>query len=91
MTEEPRRVEGEMPDDEGWLDRPGRVDLLVKLLVGLAILTVLADLFYHKHGEYGFQEWIGFDAVYGFLSCVVLVLGARGLQWLLLRREDYYE
>ncbi len=91
MTQEPDREGCEGKGEEHWLDRPGSVALLVKLLVGLAVLTVLADLFYHKHGEYGFQEWIGFDAVYGFVSCVVLVLVARGLRRLLLRREDYYE
>jgi len=91
MTEEPGRERGEMLDAERGPDRSGPVDLLVKLLVGLAVLTVLVDLFHHKHGEFGFQEWIGFDAVYGFLSCVVLVLGARGLRRRLMRREDYYD
>lgn len=91
MTDEAKRPERETHDDERWLDRPGHVDLLVRLLVGVSALTVVADLFYHKHGEYGFQESIGFDAIYGFVSCVGLVLAAKGLRLLLMRREDYYE
>ena len=80
-----------MLDDERWLDRPGSVDLIVKLLIGISALTVLADLFYHKHAEYHFQEWIGFDAFYGFVACVGLVLAAKVLRKLLMRSEDYYD
>lgn len=77
--------------DERWLDRPGSVDTLVRLLIVLCAATVLADFFYHKHGHWGFQEWFGFDAAYGFVSCVGLVLAAKGLRKLLMRSEDYYE
>ena len=37
-----------------------------------------------------FQEWFGFDAIYGFVACVGLVLAAKGLRVLLMRDEDYY-
>ena len=33
----------------------------------------------------------GFNAVYGFLSCVAMVLFARVLGWLVKRPDDYYE
>ena len=58
-------------------------------LVGAA--TVAADLFYHKHGHYPMEEWIGFHAVYGFVSCVGLVLAAKSMRRLLKRDEDYYD
>lgn len=78
-------------DDPRWLDKPGSVNLIIKILIGLSALTVVADLFYHKHGEYGFQEWFGFDALYGFVACVGLVLAAKVLRVLLMRPEDYYD
>jgi hypothetical protein len=78
-------------DDPRWLDRPGSVGVLIKLLIAACTLTVLVDPFYYKHGEYGFQEWPGFDALYGFVSCVSLVLVAKVLRVLMMRSEDYYD
>lgn len=77
--------------DDRWLGRPGSVDKIVWALCGLSAATVLADLFYHKHGHWHFQELFGFDAAYGFVACVGLVLAAKGLRVLLMRSEDYYD
>ena len=57
----------------------------------LSAATVFADLFYHKHGHWHFQEIMGFDAFYGFVACVGLVIAAKGLRVLLMRDEDYYD
>ncbi len=78
-------------DRDDGPDRPVRLDLVLWILVGLSVLSVASDFFYHKHGEFGFQEWIGFDAVYGGLASVIIVLGARGLRALVTRGEDYYD
>ena len=78
-------------DDERWLDRPGSVDTLIKALVAVSLVSVLADFFYHKHGHWHFQEFFGFDAWYGFVACVGLVIAAKGLRVLLMRDEDYYD
>jgi len=74
-----------------WLDRPSSVSLLIKLLVAACLGTVAADFFYHKHGDYAFQHWIAFDAVFGFVAYVSLVTLAKGLRRLLMRDEDYYD
>ena len=80
-TEQPPHPDvPEASSDERWLDRPGSVDRLIWLLIGLSAATVVADFFYHKHGHWGFQEWFGFDAGYGFVSCVGLVLAAKVLR-----------
>jgi hypothetical protein len=76
--------------DDRWLDRPGNVDRLIMLLIAVSVATVGADFFYSKHGHWHFQEWIGFDAVYGFVACVGLVLAAKVLRILLMRDENYY-
>jgi len=78
-------------EDERWLDRPGSVNLIIKVLMVACALSVLADFFYHKHGDYHFQEWIAFDAVFGFLAYVGLVTAAKGVRRLLMRNEDYYD
>ena len=53
-------------DDPRWLDEPGSVDTIVRALIGVSVASVAADLFYHKHGHWSWQEWIGFDAVSRF-------------------------
>ena len=78
-------------EDPRWLDRPGAVDKIIWALCILSAATVFADLFYHKHGHWHFQEIVGFDAFYGFVACVGLVIAAKGLRVLLMRDEDYYD
>lgn len=75
----------------GWFDEPRNVNKIVWTLVALCAGSVAADLFYHKHTHYGFQGFIGFDALYGFVSCVLLVLAAKQLRKVLMRDEDYYD
>ena len=75
-----------------WLDQPRNVNKIIYALVAACTAVVLADLFYHKeHTEYAFQSWIGFDAFYGFVCCVFLVLAAKQLRRVLMRDEDYYD
>jgi hypothetical protein len=78
-------------EGEWWLDRPGSIRLIIGGLVAACVATVAADFFYHKHGDYVFQEWIAFDAVFGFLAYVGLITLAKGLRRLLMRSEDYYD
>jgi hypothetical protein len=78
-------------NDNHWLDRPGSVSLIIKVLVLACALTVVADFFYHKHGDYHFQEWFAFDAAFGFLAYVGLITAAKGMRRLLMRDEDYYD
>lgn len=92
MSKRPGEALQAAPDDEPrWLDRPGSVDLLIRILIFACVASVLADFFYDKHGEFSFQEWVGFDALYGFLAYVGLVQLAKGLRVLLMRDEDYYD
>lgn len=78
-------------NDERWLDRPGSVNKIIYALCAICALSVLADLGYEKHGHWGWQGIMGFDAIYGFVSCVGLVLAAKVLRKLLMRSEDYYD
>lgn len=73
-----------------WLTRPATIR---KLWWGFSIvlaLTVTAQLFVYVKGYFGADGWIGFGAVFGFLSCLAMVLAAKGLGFLLKRKEDYY-
>lgn len=51
---------------------------------------LLADLLYDKHAILEPEAWFGFYGFYGFIACVVLVLVAKELRKLVMRKEDYY-
>jgi hypothetical protein len=88
VDQQENRDQHEQP---GWFDDPGNVNKVIRTLIALCVASVLADFFYEKHGHYGFQGVIGFDAIYGFVSCVLLVLAAKQLRKVLMRDEDYYD
>lgn len=73
-----------------WLDEPHNVDKIFWGLVGLCALLAVLDFLYPKHGHFLWEGWIGFYGVYGFLSCVGLVLLAKQLRKVVKRDERYY-
>jgi hypothetical protein len=55
----------------------------------VAELCVL--LFLHPHVTFWWEEIPGFNAIYGFISCAILILVAKALGHWLKKEEDYYE
>lgn len=57
----------------------------------LAVLVVL-DIFVPKeHTVFAWEVWPGFSAVYGFISCIVIILVSKWIgHAVLMVREDYY-
>ena len=53
---------------------------------------VLPRLFPGGEGHFGFEDIPGWDALYGFGSCVAIIVVSKllGKLWLM-RREDYYD
>ncbi len=74
-----------------WLERSGSVDKIIRTLGIICALVVAADFFYEKHGHYSWEDFPGFYALFGFVSCVALVLAATQLRRILKRDEDYYD
>jgi len=78
------------PENDSWLVRPGSIRLLWRVLWAVLALTVLAQLLIKVKGYFGVDDWIGFGAVFGFLSCLAMVLVAKFLGIFLKRKDDYY-
>ena len=78
-------------DKQYWLDKPGSVNKVTRTIYTVCALLFLGDLAYHKHPYFAVEEWLGFYGIYGFVACVLLVLGAKELRKVLIRDEDYYE
>lgn len=77
--------------DDHWLARPGSIRLLWRGFLVILALTVLAELAVEGHPYFGFDGWLGFNAGFGFLACVVLIVFAKALGVLLKRPDTYYE
>jgi hypothetical protein len=77
-------------DSDHWLVRPTTIRWIWRVSIGVLALTVLLQLVIKIKGYFGIDGWLGFGAAYGFLSCLVMVLVAKGLGFILKRDEDYY-
>ncbi len=80
-----------MDSDDHWLVRPTTIRWLWWSFSGLLVLTASAQLVIEVKSYFSVDAWLGFGAAFGFFSCLTMVLVARGLGYVLKRREDYYD
>lgn len=67
--------------------------LLTWIMLAIMALLVVADLAVPSHYDRFFWESIGgFGAVYGFVSCVLIIVVSKWLGYAFLYKpEDYYD
>lgn len=66
---------------------------LKRVFYATLIIAVLAEFFVPgpEHARSWWHTFPGFNALYGFLSCVLIVLVSKALgKIFLVRKEDYY-
>lgn len=80
-----------MEEKKGWFDKKSNLILFLRLFYASLVVLVVLDLFIEKHTVFGFDGAPSFSAVYGFISCVLLVLLAKVLRIFIMRDEDYYD
>ncbi len=80
-----------MSDKTYWLDKRKNVILLIRIFLGLSVLVLCLDLVFHRHELFSWEGWFGFYGFFGFIACVVLVLVAKEMRKLLMRKETYYD
>ena len=78
-------------EPDHWLVRPSTIQWIWRVSIGVLVLTVLLQLAIKIKGYFVIDGWFGFGAAYGFLSCLIMVLVAKALGFVLKRDEDYYE
>lgn len=86
MSEQASRPE----PTKAWLYRPESIRLLWIIFAVILAGTVLAQFFVHMHPHFEAESWFAFNAVYGFVACVAMVLFAKLLGLVLKRPDDYY-
>ena len=74
-----------------WLVRSGTIRLLWIIYLFILVLTVFAGLFMDVHAVFRLDGSFAFNAWYGFLSCIGMVLVAKLLGRLLHRKDSYYD
>lgn len=81
------------PTDEkpGWIERKENVTKIARTLYVVCGLIILTDLFARTHPETQIDAIPFFYGVYGFVGSVLLVLTAKQMRKILMRREDYYD
>lgn len=75
---------------EHWLDDPANVKRLWRGFLAVLALTVAAGLFVDLHPHFEVESWFGFYAAYGFVTCLLMIVGAKALGLLLKRGDRYY-
>lgn len=85
-----------MSDEKQHLfDKPeNRVRVRKYLFISLALLLIAEMILFrsvHHHVHFSWESHFAFYAVYGFVSCVLLVFVAKGMRAILKRKEDYYD
>ena len=78
-------------EPDHWLVRPATIRWIWRISIAVLALTVLLQLVIKIKGYFGVDAWLGFGAAFGFLSCLAMVLVAKGLGFALKRDEDYYK
>ena len=79
-----------------WLDRKENVERLWRGLIVVCVLLVAMDFLslvglWHKHVSFFLEGLLGFYPLWGFTGIVLLIVLAKKLRQLVMRRENYYE
>jgi len=72
-------------------DKPENVKRLLTGFYAICTILVIADFVVHRHIGFSWEELPAFYAIYGFAACVVLVVIAKKMRKLVMRKEDYYD
>ena len=72
-------------------DKPENVTRLLRGFYVICAGLFLVDFVLHRHVSLDWEKIPAFYALFGFVACVVLVLIAREMRKVVMRKEDYYD
>ena len=79
-------------DEKQYLfDKPKNVKRLLTGFYIICALLFVLDFAVHRHISHSWENLFSFYAIYGFVACVVLVLIAKEMRKVLMRKEEYYD
>lgn len=74
-----------------WLVRPETIRKLWKVSITVLVVITALDFFLPPHPYFGLDGTFGFYSWFGFLTCTIMVLGAKALGFALKRKDTYYD
>ena len=86
-----RDKNNEKQEKQYLFDKPQNVSRLLRGFYMLCGMLLLLDFMLHRHISHSWEHFPGFYALYGFVACVLLVLIAKEMRKVLMRKEDYYD
>ncbi len=78
-------------EKEYFFDKPKNVKWMMRGFYALCILLFIADFVIHRHVVLDWEKIPAFYAIYSFAACLILVIIAKGLRKIVMRKEDYYD
>lgn len=82
---------GEEKGREHFFDDPVHVKWVLRALYAVCGGLFAVDFFFHRHTVHPWEGVWGFYPLYGFVSCVLLVLAAKEMRKVVMRDGDYYD
>ena len=89
MSEQQHSSNGQ--EKQYLFDKPENVQRLLRGFYAFCVVLILVDFVVHRHIYQSLEKIPGFYAIYGFVACVLLVLVAKEMRKVLMRKEDYYD
>lgn len=89
-----RKPAAPAPEDkkpEHVFDDPRNVKRAIQVLFAVCGVAFVLDFVVSRHIDHPWEAFIGFYAAYGFVACVLLVLAAKAMRKVLMRKEEYYD
>jgi hypothetical protein len=78
-------------EKEHVFDKPKNVKRLLRAIYAICAGLFVLDFFIERHVIHPWEGFPGFYALYGFIGCAALVLIAREMRKVLMRKEDHYD
>ncbi len=76
---------------QNWFYRKSSIKKLWIGAIVVLALTVLAEIVIALHPHFKIEDLFGFHALFGFFSCVIMIVFAKFLGFLIKRKDDYYD
>jgi hypothetical protein len=75
---------------EGFFYQPKTIKWILRVFYGLCVILVALDFIIHRHIATPIEKIPTFYGLFGFISCVILVLIANQIRKWVMRDEHYY-
>ncbi len=72
-------------------DDPRNTKRAITALYAICAVALLGDVVVSRHVDHPWEALFGFYPLYGFGACVLLVLIAKQMRKVLMRKDDYYD